>query len=113
ARGATLTLEGQVLPFVPLAELLSRKRRAGPAPTMWTVVVVQARGAQAAIGVNRLNGVRTVVLRPLPPLSGSNPLFAGATLDGEGNPELVLDPPALVTALRAGSASAPEPEVVP
>ncbi|VTR92561.1 signal transduction histidine kinase : CheA signal transduction histidine kinase OS=Anaeromyxobacter sp. (strain Fw109-5) GN=Anae109_2367 PE=4 SV=1: Hpt: HATPase_c: CheW: Response_reg [Gemmata massiliana] len=113
ASGAALVLDGHTIPFVPLAEVLSKKRLPGSWPQTWTVVVLRARGAQGAIGVNRLNGVRNVVLRPLPALSGSSPLVAGATLDGEGNPELVLDPPALITAVRSVTGPATEPVVAP
>lgn len=112
ANGATLILEGQALPFLPLAEILSGKRLQGPLPRAWTALVIQARGARAAIGVDGLDGVRNVVVRPLPTLSGPVLLIAGATLDGEGNPQLVLDPDALVAAVRSETGPATEPAAV-
>lgn len=112
ANGATLILQGQALPFLPLAEILSGKRLQGPLPRAWTALVIQARGARAAIGVDGLDGVRNVVVRPLPTLSGPVLLIAGATLDGEGNPQLVLDPDALVAAVRSETGPATEPAAV-
>lgn len=112
ANRATLILEGQALPFLPLAEILRGKRLPGPSPRAWTALVVQARGAQAAIGVDRLDGVRNVVVRPLPTLTGPVPLVAGATLDEEGNPQLVLDPATLVNAIRSETGPATEAAAV-
>lgn len=113
ASGTMLALDGQALPFLPLAELLGKKRHMASAPRMWTTLVIQSRGQQAAVGVDRLSGVRNVVVRPLPVLAGSIPLVTGATLDGEGNPELVLDPVTLVAAVRSEIAPAAEPAAVP
>jgi two-component system chemotaxis sensor kinase CheA len=112
ANGTMLVLEGQALPFLPLVEILGKKRPPGAAPRTWSTLVVQSRGLQVAIGVDRLNGVRSVVVRPLPALCGSIPFVTGATLDGEGNPELVLDPAALVAAVRSDTRPAAEPDLV-
>lgn len=112
ANGAMLIWEDQALPFLPLAEILSGRRRQGPLPRAWTALVIQARGARAAIGVDGLEGVRNVVVRPLPTLSGPIPLVAGATLDGAGNPQLVLNPDALVAAVRSETGPATEPAAI-
>lgn len=113
ATGAMLVLEGQALPFLPLRQLLNTRRVTGATPTAWTTLVIQARGTQAAIGVDRIHGVRNVVVRPLPLFAGTPPLVAGATLDGEGNPEIVLDPAALIAAVRSADAAVTEQEVLP
>ncbi|WP_020472202.1 hybrid sensor histidine kinase/response regulator [Zavarzinella formosa] len=111
--GVMMVLDGQAFPFVPLADILDGRRQTGRSPMVWTILVVRARGLQAAVGVDRLNGVRNVVVRPLPALCGPVPLVVGGTLDGEGNPELVLDPAALIAAVHSESESATEPVVVP
>jgi two-component system chemotaxis sensor kinase CheA len=56
----------------------------------------------AVIGVDRLRGSSTAVLRPLPALAPGSSIVAGATLDDLGEPYLVLDPEGLVRAAWAG-----------
>ena len=73
-----------------------------------SAVVVSGGAGLAAIGVDRLLGTANVVLRALPELAPAEPIVAGASLDAEGNPQLVLDPDGLVArrcakpALRVG-----------
>jgi two-component system, chemotaxis family, sensor kinase CheA len=62
--------------------------------------------------VDRLDGVRNVVVRPLPILTGPVPLVAGATLDEEGNPQLVLDPVIVVAVVRSETGPVAEAAVV-
>ncbi|HEY3788375.1 MAG TPA: response regulator [Urbifossiella sp.] len=110
--GIALLLDGQAIPFAPLAGILNRNLPMAPSPASWTAIVVQAQGLRAAIGVDRLHGVRNVVVRSLPALCGAIPLVAGAALDGRGNPELVLDPYALIAAVRAETSPAIEPVAI-
>jgi two-component system chemotaxis sensor kinase CheA len=63
----------------------------------------------AAVGVDRLLGSAKVVMRPLPELALASAIVAGASLDAEGNPQLVLDPAGLVANARQGDLAAPEP----
>jgi len=109
--GLAFILEGQAIPFQPLENLLGAARARRRATRMWTAVVLQAGPARAAFGVDRLAGIRDVVVRPLPALTGPVPLIAGAVMDEEGNPQLVLDPATLVAALREGTG--PEPKASP
>jgi two-component system chemotaxis sensor kinase CheA len=96
-RGESLVYDGQVLPFLPLRRALRRK---GPAAERHgSAVVVEANGL-AAVGVDRLLGTATVVIRPLPEHAPADPLIAGASLDAEGNPQVVIDPAELVAAAR-------------
>ncbi|MBP2227892.1 two-component system chemotaxis sensor kinase CheA [Azospirillum agricola] len=67
-----------------------------------TLLVVEAHGARAAVGVDRLLGAGTVVMRRLPAACGSVPWVAGASLDADGTPRLVLDPAGLVAMARDG-----------
>jgi two-component system chemotaxis sensor kinase CheA len=113
AAGATVFWEGEAVPFRPLADVLGRPRAPRPSPGEWTAVVVRARGAVAAVGVDRLEGTRTVVVRPPPELCGPLPLVAGVTLDAAGDPLPVLDPTALVDAVRSGAGHPPEPPADP
>src|SRR5690606_24522499 len=84
--GGTIIWENQAISFRFLGDILGHSHRPGNSAGTWTALVIQAGDARAAIGVDRLEGIQTVVVRPLPELCGSVPLIAGATLDGEGNP---------------------------
>lgn len=65
---------------------------------------------RAAFGVNRLLGVGRIVMRALPEGMQASAAIAGASLDAEGNPQLVLDPDGLVAAAHGGkSEAAPAP----
>jgi two-component system chemotaxis sensor kinase CheA len=67
---------------------------------------VQAGPRLVAIGADRLAGTSDVVVRPLPPFVEAVAAVAGAALDAEGNPQLVLDPAGIVAAVD-GAAAAP------
>ncbi len=104
--GAGVEHEGAVIPFVPLAQVLAR-----PAPAarrFWSTVVVQAGGRLVALGADRLTGTSEIVVRPLPAFVEPHPAVAGAALDAEGNPQLVLDPAGLLAAAEAAGAGAEE-----
>jgi two-component system chemotaxis sensor kinase CheA len=101
-RGDTLVHGDRVIPFLPLARVLLTGAGALHRPDTWSAVLLQTAGGSAAIGVERLLGTQQIVLRPLPESCPASPVIAGATLDTEGNPRLVLDPDNLVAeALRA------------
>jgi two-component system, chemotaxis family, sensor kinase CheA len=105
AEGDSVLSEGQVLPFVPLAQALGRNE--GRRPTAWSAVVVQAGARAVAVGVDRLMASSQIVVRPLPKWVDAMPLVTGVAVDGEGNPQLVLDPAGLVEHCTA-SAGAPQ-----
>jgi two-component system chemotaxis sensor kinase CheA len=99
---------GALLPFLPLARLLGR---AAPPPAprrFWSGVVVDAGGRQVVVGADRLGGATEVVVRPLPAHVEALPAVAGAFLDAEGNPRLILDPAGLLAVTREVAASAEE-----
>lgn len=98
--GAGLEHEGEVIPFVPLAQVLARPLPA--ARRFWSAVVVQAGPRLVALGADRLTGTSEIVVRPLPGFVEADPSVAGAALDAEGNPVLVLDPGGLVAAADRG-----------
>ncbi|HEY4186519.1 MAG TPA: response regulator [Polyangia bacterium] len=97
ATGDAIAYEGHMVPFVPLAGPLGR-RDAVATTNAWTAVVVEGDGALCAMGVDRLLGVGNVVVRALPRLAPAAPVIAGAAIDDEGTPRLVLDPASLVAA---------------
>jgi two-component system chemotaxis sensor kinase CheA len=95
ASGDFIAYDGQTLPFVTLAAML--QRAAGPWRAQWYAVVVRSPKARMALGVDRLVGTATAVVRTLPEITAAGPVVAGASLDAEGNPQLVLDPAGLVS----------------
>jgi two-component system chemotaxis sensor kinase CheA len=110
AVGASVPFEGTVIPFSPLSRALRVGTDDAALSRPWSAVVVQAGNALCALGVDRLRGTQTVVVRPLPELSPIDPVIAGAFLDAEGDPQLVLEPAVLVKeCFRAG----PLPRGVP
>jgi two-component system chemotaxis sensor kinase CheA len=104
AQGDSILHAGKVIPFLPLDLMLRRSGSVGPNyghrvnPGIWSAVVVQAGGRCVALGVERLHGAANIVMRALPGVVEADPVVAGASLDAEGSPQLVLDPAGLVAA---------------
>jgi two-component system chemotaxis sensor kinase CheA len=105
ATGLRLVHEGVALPFLPLALALHQKEPRDP-PAFTTAVVIESSAGALAVGVTRVIGTKTVVLRRLPPLLPRNPLLLGAALNPLGDPELVLDPDGLYAQAARGVATA-------
>ncbi len=99
--------DGKALPYLSLLDLLGVPEGAQARREARTVVVVEANGEMAALGVERLLGTSNVVLRSLPPFVHAEPWIAGAALDAEGQPELALDPLGFVAAAHAGTVRRP------
>ncbi|EYF01023.1 hybrid sensor histidine kinase/response regulator [Chondromyces apiculatus] len=102
--------EGRMIPFAPLAQVLGGV--AVPPRPRWTAVIVRVEGALMGLGVDRLLGSAEVTVKPLPLAAGEHPLVAGAALDAQGDPVLVLDPRGLAPAIArmpAGAAPAGGP----
>lgn len=94
--GATILSGDKVVPFLPLARIVSTIAPKPRTPRSWSTVIVQANGDLAAFGVDRLRGITNVILRPLPDLAPVSAAVAGVSLDAAGNPQLVLDPGGLI-----------------
>ena len=79
------------------------------------MVIVAGTGAgnDAAIGVSRLLGTASVVVRPVPDFVSSSPLVSGVWFDADGAPCLVLDPDGLVSEARRDRAGAGYSERAP
>ena len=100
---------GRAIPFLPLTRVLVKKMVIERKLKSWSAVVLEASTGIAAIGVDRLLGATTIVVRPLPPLTAADPIVAGVSLDPEGNAQLVLNPEGLVAAACVGMAPGLEP----
>jgi two-component system chemotaxis sensor kinase CheA len=109
----SIVYEGNVIPFVPLATLLRRPASSDRGRRHWSAVVVRSGAALAAVGVDRLTGTASVLVRPLPAHGEVDAVVAGATLDAGGDPQLVLDPEALVLAAKMERVARAEPDAGP
>jgi two-component system, chemotaxis family, sensor kinase CheA len=93
----SVVYQGKVIPFLPLADALNKEaRKRYLQRKACSAVVIGASNGLVAVGVDGLLGANHVVTRPLPLLAKAEPFVVGASLDAEGNPQLVLDPEALV-----------------
>src|SRR5262249_50790751 len=92
APGDAILVQGRAVPFAPPAATLGRPATAARSAAAYVnVVLVRFDAAAAAIGVDRIHGLSPLVVRPLPSAAGSIAAVAGASLDADGNPFLVLD----------------------
>lgn len=100
--GASILCAGEMIPFLRLSETLGTADPDETARAMWSVVVIAGGAGLAALGVDRLRGRVSLLIRPLPPKAPIDAIVSGASLDAEGNPQPVLDPDRLIDlALRA------------
>jgi two-component system chemotaxis sensor kinase CheA len=100
APGASIRYDEEAISFVPLVSALSGT--AWSAKSNWAVVVLAGADGLAAIGVERLLGTAKIVVRPLPQHLATSSIVVAASLDADGNPQLILDPDGLVAAARRG-----------
>ncbi|HEV7990443.1 MAG TPA: response regulator [Gemmatimonadaceae bacterium] len=109
ACGESLMHHGRCIPFRALPRLLRVPWRTPGAERIGSAVVVEGATGTAAIGVDRVVGIATIVIRSLPSLAFAGPSVAGASIDSAGNPQLVLDPDELVVEARRDATREPEP----
>ncbi len=105
ANGDALAYEGKIIPFLPLSAALRKKMRSSSHARSWSAVVIDSGAGAVALGADRLAGTSSVVVRPMPALAAVDAIVVGASIDAEGNPQLMLDPRAL-----AASAQREHPE---
>ena len=98
----SIAYQRQTIPFLRLSNALGRGERPLGRRERGSVVIIASGQDLAAIGVDRLIGTGTVLVRALPALAPASKVVSGATLDGEGNPQLFLDPAELVEAAHRG-----------
>jgi len=110
--GDTVMLDGAIIPFVDLEHLLSADPSEVTPHVNRSAVMVTAEGSTVAVGVERLLGIESIVVRGVPGLALLSPIVSGASFDADGQPRLVLSPEGLVRAARHRAASprfAPKP----
>ena len=99
--GDTILDGSKPVSFAPLATLLKLDAAVTrTAQSSWNVVVLHTEAGTAALGVDRIQGMHALVVRPLPRSAGNFSVLAGASLDADGNPWLMLDAAGLVKAVR-------------
>lgn len=103
ASGASVLYNEEVVSFVPLAAALGAATWSPGGD--WTAIVIAADNGLAVIGVKRLLGTAKIVVRPLPQHVTASPAVLAATLDADGNPQLVINPDELIAAARRGCAN--------
>jgi two-component system, chemotaxis family, sensor kinase CheA len=98
AEGERLDYEGRSIPLFSLGPLLGH----APAPTAAarSAVVIGSADETAALCIDELFGIHSVVVRALPAWAPAFPFVAGASLDVAGNPHLMLDPRELLARAR-------------
>jgi two-component system chemotaxis sensor kinase CheA len=89
-----LVLRDEVIPTVHLRERVGvgGTQPPGRPPTL----ILEVGGQRAALVVDALVGQQEVVVEAFDGPSGMLPIFSGATILGDGEPVLILDPAALV-----------------
>lgn len=95
---ASVMRDGVAYSFLPLTAALlgepaSRDR-------IWQGLLVADSTGSVVVGADRLVGTARLVIRPLPHAAQANEIVSGSWFDGEGDPQLVLDPSGLVAAAR-------------
>ncbi len=116
--GQRLLHDGKAIPFRPLTEVLGGTQMEAEEREGTAIVLQSGAGDRAAIGVDRIGGVRTITARPVPTLAGPTPLVDSITLDAAGVPVAVFDPAAISQTIHSTSgrvvvkASAPQPPIL-
>ncbi len=108
AAGDQVLFEDKVVAYVHLRDALGTAESEGRASHGKSVVFLEAEGGLVALGVDKLLGIESVVVRALPELSLMAPVISGASLDSNGNPRMVVSPVRLVHAART-KVAAPQP----
>lgn len=90
------------IPFLRLSDALGRASTSRGERPCSAVIVADGAG-RVAVGADRLLGVETVLVRPLPALAPRSPLVSGIAVEVAGRPELVLDPEGLAAAVRGAA----------
>ncbi len=103
----SIAYEGRMIPFLPLSQALYPQNAVAERRQRWSTVLVSSGPALVAVGVDRLLGVGTALVCRLPAVAAAEPVVAGASLDAEGNPRLVLDAAGLAEAGNRSHAPAP------
>ncbi len=105
ANGDNVVVDGKIIPYVGLDRLLNPHTPEATQQANRSAVVVVADGVTIALGVERLLGIESIVVRGVPELALMSPIVSGASFDADGNPRLVLSPQGLVHAAERTAAA--------
>lgn len=103
-------LRGSLLPLIYLSEELRIPPAAGTREQSTFLLVLLAEGRQFGLVVDAINDTEEIVVKPLGKELKNLPIYAGATIMGDGRVSLILDVPAL--ARRAGIVDGPAAELI-
>ena len=104
---SSLIFEGRAIPYIRLADTMRHGLHKGADTRPRLAAIVQADAELLAVGVDRVIHASEVIVHPLPAAAGRVTMLAGAVFDAQGNPQLVLNPEALLEA----ASSAPSPRM--
>jgi two-component system, chemotaxis family, sensor kinase CheA len=104
---------GKTIPFVALQRVLHGRSGIPRSSRTWSAVIVESATGFAAVGVDRLLGKASIVVRPLPDQVAAAGVVVGASFGAEGDPQLVLDPDGLVAEAQRDDEGHVEPSPVP
>lgn len=108
----SLVFAGRTIPLMRLAAMMRRPPQYGTDSRPRLAAIIQADADLVAIGVDRVIRANEVIVHPLPAAAGHVTLLAGAVFDAQGNPQLMLNPEALLEAVQTVP-SARLPETTP
>lgn len=100
-----MALRHEQIPVLSLEQLLGSTKPTGMRPAM----EVTYAGRSVVCTVDKIVGLREIVIKQLDPLLAPLTLYAGATISGSGKVQLILDPAQLV---RRGHARSATPHAV-
>ncbi|HEY0468034.1 MAG TPA: ATP-binding protein, partial [Polyangiaceae bacterium] len=86
ANGDNVVVDGKIIPYVGLDRLLNPHTPEATQQANRAAVVVVADGVTIALGVERLLGIESIVVRGVPELALMSPIVSGASFDADGNP---------------------------
>ena len=114
---SSLIFEGHAIPFIRLGHTMRRTLPSSADSRPHLAAIVQADAELLAVGVDRVFHASEVIVHPLPAAAGRTPMLAGAVFDTQGNPQLMLNPDALLEAAHAVSsqpmaAAGPDPHIL-
>jgi two-component system, chemotaxis family, sensor kinase CheA len=95
-----ITLRGQVVPLVRIAEFFELGGQRDPDKVM--IVIVGLQGRQVGLVVDSFEGEQEIVIKPLSDVVGRIAGISGATILGNGSISLIIDVHSLVSDAYAG-----------
>ncbi len=95
-REPVIALDGRVYPFLHLGTRLGLAHPADESAPQVPVLILRFDDRKAALAVDQLGQAREVVVKPLGPLLRRVPGISGATLTGDGDVVLIVNPGELV-----------------